>query len=234
MRNSENNFTCERESEMLAYLYGEAEDRTTFESHLVECDACTDEFAAIAFARVSVLEWQLGEFAELPTPKFTIPYEKAGQRAGLRAAIGGWFALPGFGPAVAFAALLVMVIGGYLAFFNNGAGNAPTVAAVDTISPSQVPVGDNAPSLNISVPSLVEPLTKVQAVQKHDSAPAERPVKASVAQRGPRVNRALTAKVRPRQIKVETAEEKKPVLSSFDEEDDKTLRLADLVDDDGV
>jgi len=229
MRNSEHNSACERESEMLAYLYGEGEDRTIFESHLAECDACTDEFAAIAFARVSVLEWQLGEFAELPTPKFTIPYEKAGQRTG----IAGWFALPGFGPAVAFASVLVIVLGGYFAYYQKSGTDSPAVATVNTSAPP-APAVENAPPMNITVPASIEPPTNVRAAQKRDEVVTQRSVKASVAQRGARINRTLTANAQPRPSKFEMPAAKKPVLSGLDDEDDKSLRLADLLDDGGV
>jgi Putative zinc-finger len=71
------NTGCERETLLIAYLYGEASppERVEFESHLLECTACTDEFAAMSNARYSVYEWQREEFAPLATPEFSIPYE---------------------------------------------------------------------------------------------------------------------------------------------------------------
>ena len=62
---------CGFTSDAVSYLYGEmpAHERSVFEDHLAGCDACTDEFAAISYSRVSVMEWQRGEFADLPTPE---------------------------------------------------------------------------------------------------------------------------------------------------------------------
>src|SRR5205823_10518511 len=75
--------SCEVFAEIGSYLYNEtsAAERRRFESHLSNCDMCTDEFAAISNARFSIFEWQREEFANLPTPEFHIPYAVTRARA---------------------------------------------------------------------------------------------------------------------------------------------------------
>ena len=70
---------CECTSEMIAYLYDEASvtERDQFETHLLECLECSDEFAELSNSRFSVFEWQKLEFLPLATPRFTVPFEKA-------------------------------------------------------------------------------------------------------------------------------------------------------------
>ena len=89
-------------SDTVSYLYGEMpeSERSTFEDHLAGCEACTDEFAGISFSRFSVLEWQRGEFANLPTPEIVIPYETSRSTSWLEAA-HGLFTVPAFGAAAA-------------------------------------------------------------------------------------------------------------------------------------
>ncbi len=223
----ENN--CGFISDPVAYLYGEmtAFERTVFEDHLAGCDACTDEFAAISYSRVSVMEWQRGEFAHLPTPEIVIPYETAHGASWLDG-VRGLFAIPGFRTATAMAALLLIITAAFLGYYVNVSKEVPVAAAPVDLAP--------APIVNVS--GSLPTVTNVDAVavtapQKHLTARPAQPVRAAAKQFGPRVNRSLTADLDQNIMPVVPAV-KEPVLSTFDDEDDKSLRLADLLDDGGV
>ena len=58
-------------------------------------------------------------------------------------------------------------------------------------------------------------------------------MRAAIKERGPNPAKVLQASLNDK-IKPAMPEVKAPVLSNFDDEDDNTLRLADLLDDGGV
>src|SRR5688500_9488747 len=68
---------CKYSTDILPYMYGEMSGsaRFAFESHLLDCGMCTDEFAEISAARFEVYEWKKLAFDPLTTPRFEIPYE---------------------------------------------------------------------------------------------------------------------------------------------------------------
>jgi len=224
----ENN--CGFASEAVSYLYGEmpAAERSVFEDHLVGCDACTDEFAAISYSRVSVMEWQRGEFAHLPTPEIVIPYETAA--ASWFDGVRGLFAFPGFGAAIAMAGLLIVITAAFVGYYVNSS-KEPSVAVSEPITnktavPVDVPSSHPAEIIN----QLPAP---VAANEKRPTSRPTQPVRAVTKQRTPKVVRTLTADL-DRDIKPVVPVVKAPVLSTYDDDDDKSLRLTDLLDDGGV
>ena len=82
---------CGFGDEIVSYIYDEmdAAGRRKFESHLASCTLCTDEFAGISDARLSIFEWNREDFAEMPTPEIVIPYAPKPETAS--AVGGGWF-----------------------------------------------------------------------------------------------------------------------------------------------
>src|SRR5882724_6942846 len=118
MLNGNNHNSCEFFAEIVSYLYNETgrEQRSKFEEHLVDCGACTDEFAAISNARFSVFEWQREEFANMPTPEIVIPYtvrKVADDRVGTIGFLSALGKMLSFGSraslALAFAAILICI-----------------------------------------------------------------------------------------------------------------------------
>ena len=227
---------CEFGAEIPAYLYNEIAEkaRLTFESHLAGCESCIDEFADLSEARFSVLEWQRAEFADLPTPSIVIPYEAAPDTA---ASSGGWvdafldlIRVPVWSYAGAFAAVLLAIIaGGY--FLTSGSNKQ--VAEVSS------PAADPAPSASLPVierSNSDESFPKVPPVRKDRVATIRAINVRSVTKAAPR-SRALTAVMtRPSDKAVPSLDQavRKPALSTFDDDDDSSLRLADLFDDGGV
>src|SRR5262245_20088549 len=68
--------SCLFGEELVSYMYDElpAAKRYAFESHLLNCSSCTNEFAELSVSRLAVYEWNRDDFLPLETPRFAIPY----------------------------------------------------------------------------------------------------------------------------------------------------------------
>lgn len=51
---------CERGSDLIAFLYGEADERETrdFQLHLQQCSSCREEVASFGYVRESITQWR--------------------------------------------------------------------------------------------------------------------------------------------------------------------------------
>ena len=234
--NNDNKSNCGFEAQIVSYIYDEATEpeRRKFESHLIACTTCTDEFAEISNARFSVFEWQKEEFSPLLTPQIVIPY--ADRKPITEGAAAGWFEgmrgiFSGFGIPVTVAAALLIFLGIGFTAITLVRGTSDQIAAnVVVEQPEKAqPVLKNETALketetNRTLADSAMPLT----VKTDPSirSPA-RPVKAVVESKRPSIPRQLTAEtVKNKNIQVRKA----PALSNFDEADDRSLRLADLFD----
>lgn len=229
MKKEENISECEFAAEAVSYMYGEmaAGERTAFESHLAGCQRCIDEFAAIAEVRFSVYEWQKSEFAPLRTPAIRIPdfIRAAGAKVSPFTRILAAFS---FRPALAAAAVVaVLGLGVLTAWFVNQPASVARIdgvvegpGPVQTVGPALAasqpePVGEQNDSIIPSLPSSV-----AKAVNRRSGKQRRlplRPENAGMIQ--PRRNPApsLTAEAR-----------KLPRLNGFSDDEDVSLRLADL------
>lgn len=207
------NKECGFEHEIVSYMYDElgAADRTRFETHLVDCTSCTDEFAAVSLSRFSVFEWQKEEFAHLATPDIVIPYE-AGTVA---VESGGWFA--GFAEIFALARSPLVV----------GAAFA-VVLGIGFIGFNLVGTDGNEIASNIAVPPVV-------IVDEDPIAPDEiRPVKAvsrDIRPKGVRQASPSRRLVENRSMPNPTRQARRaPVLGDLADDDEDSLRLSDMLD----
>lgn len=236
------NKNCGFEDAMVSYMYDEidAAERRKFETHLVDCSVCTEEFAEISGARFSVFEWQKEAFAELPTPEIVIPYAKArrveveevGFFAGLRGLFGGYGI-----PVSAMAAILIWFGIGFAVFTAMNRGDNDVIADVVPIVAEQPKAQQNVIAEKPAVKD--EPIvagkrdTVAMDVAK-ETEPTQREtksVKAVVESKRSRPQKQLTAEtVSPNRRDQRTAK-KAPALSNFEETDDRSLRLTDLFDD---
>ncbi len=222
---------CGFGDEIVSYIYDEmdAADRRKFESHLASCTLCTDEFAGISDARLSIFEWNREDFAELPTPEIVIPYAPKPETAS--AAGGGWFVslaeMFAFlkSPATAFAGFAVVAGLGIAIFLGTSTGSDPLVAVNSPVSavnklenPKSIDVGKEKPSSAV-VPE-VEPKNEViqaKAVERRSKA-------ARSANEIRRSNSAVASQDPVRRPA------KAPVLSDLGDDDEDSLRLSDLLD----
>ena len=60
MNERQNSPNCERASDLIAFLYGEADERETrdFQLHLQQCSSCSDEVASFGLVRESITAWR--------------------------------------------------------------------------------------------------------------------------------------------------------------------------------
>lgn len=235
---------CSFSGEIVSYMYGEsaAGDRTAFESHLRTCVDCTDEFAELADARFSVYEWNKIEFVPLASPAISIPYDQpaaAAASAGFLNSVRELFAF-GRTPAMA-AAVLTIVIGAAFAAVFLLRESEQQIAANVVVDETEV----KPPQPNEIGSAIVvdRPVTAAPRIERAESEPirnAARPVKKSTARPIARKSTVAAVKDRPRpEIDTRwqnyTAQRRNelPVLTDHDDNDDRSLRLTDLIDDDG-
>lgn len=232
MLSNGNRSTCGFEDVMVSYIYDEiaTAERRKFESHLVDCSACTDEFAAVSNARFSVFEWQREEFANLSTPEIDIPYEQKRPIAepaeiGFLAGLRGLFS--GFGAPVMIAAGLLISLGiGFAAVTFIGGSDQQIAANIE----KPVVLSNEAKPQAELVSRSTENDEPLPSKGLEPSSPDLGSIKA-VENHRPRSNKQvvgtrISAANQKNQKLVRTT--KAPVLSDFDDNDDRSLRLADL------
>ena len=225
---------CPGSESIVSYIYNEmaAGDRHAFETHLVDCQACTDQFAEISVARFEVFDWKRSEFDQLATPVISIhcPEQTVSIGQRLHGLIRSAAAVP------AFALVLLAIGAGYLYWISNGqAVDADSVAANPAATASVVPVAD--PSAGVA---------STQEVAITDSVPGDDGSIARTAGNRPTKNRIPSTPVRyakqiAPQVKLANdvavnsppATKKLPRLGVYDDEDDTSLRLAELFDEAG-
>ncbi len=223
------NKECGFEHEIVSYMYDDlgTVERTQFETHLVDCGACTDEFAAVSLSRFSVFEWQKEEFAHLTTPEIVIPYEA-------RKAVAekvGWFA--GFSEIFAFArsplavgAAFAVVLGiGFIGFNLIGTGGNE-IASNNAVPPVVI-------EQKIESPKVVD--MPVAIVDEDPSASNDvRPVTAASREIRPKVARQSSPSRRVVEIRsvpnLMRQARRAPVLGDLADDDEDSLRLSDMLD----
>jgi len=214
MRNGKD--SCLFGEELVSYIYDElpASERISFEEHLLNCSSCTSEFAELSMSRLGVYEWHRDEFVPLETPQFVIPYATPAPAYAWMEAIRGLI----FTPArLSFAggalAILVVAIGLFYGSDSSTNGiveNQPAAPPVVEMPALAVSKGVDEVSADkyIGSKALAEgrptAITRSKAVKKT-------------------ADRQLTARG-GRSVKA-------PRLGTFEEVEDTSLRLVDLVAD---
>jgi hypothetical protein len=220
--NDVKNSGCKLAADIVPYIYGELSvtEGSVFESHLLGCVDCIDEFAAVSNARYEVYDWKKTEFEPLATPVFAIPYGEADGVSWfdkVRAAFSQSWEVPG----VAFAgiAIVSMFIG---VFYFSGA-SGPDVAQ------------ENSNSRPTTVSPQPDLLVIAPPIKDEISGDELRPVPTiAVSTTQKRSARNARAVVSPRRVQARpttTAASAAPRLNEFSEDEDTSLRLALLFDD---
>jgi hypothetical protein len=220
---------CKFAADIVPYMYAElpASETPAFESHLPDCESCTDEFALISSARYEVYDWKKLEFDPLPTPRFVIPSEEPLLVESLTNRIRAAFASTWAIPATGFAALAVIAI--FAAAMIVSDDRAVEVASNTNVQPPSVVI----PSLpDPAVPDVAEkksttPDRAVVATAASKPSPSQHQVGRRPALRENRPDRMIEA----RTTAVQKQEEKAPTLNEFGDDEDNSLRLAELFED---
>lgn len=248
------NKTCAFAEQIVSYLYDEAtvKEKTEFVAHLENCPDCSDELTAFGFVRSSIQEWRREEIFALEMPALEIPHLQPVKIAGNSAASensGSWldriqkiFTLSpklAFGSA-AFAVLAICVGLGLTVFkssnesdvaansnrsFQNEIANtnkinepAPTVSAFEPQKSGSVP--ENKPeqafikSSKNQAEKIVESPKRIVKDKPENKKPGGAMASTDVENKRDKTNAVETRKA--------------PKLSNLNEEEDNSLRLADL------
>jgi len=129
MNESQNSPGCERASDLIAFLYGEADEREAhdFQLHLQQCSSCREEVTSFGVVRESITAWRDEALAGfVSTPVTTQPKTKSAL-----AALRQFFDLSPLWlkGATAAAAVTFCVLVGFVVFrSNNNQVPAPTGA----------------------------------------------------------------------------------------------------------
>lgn len=232
---------CECTAEMISYLYDEASatERDQFESHLLECLDCSDEFAELSNSRFSVFEWQKLDFMPLPTPNFSLPFEKtviavqSGHQESIFSAIGSL---------LAFNWRLAAAVGGLIVFVGLGLLIGSKYLGQDALQ-----TADERPGSEITVPSpSVLPVASTNDLRSNvvsevgqsadTRSQVARPARVTTDAR--RMRHDIASRAKDPKLAVSQAlsapkkrDSKAPTLNSEgDDDDDSSLRLTDLFD----
>lgn len=221
--------SCSSSEELVAYLYDEmnAAGRSVLEDHLSGCDLCASELADLSFARLDVYEWHRDEFKEMATPPIVIPYGETA-RSSWFDAVRAFFASP-MQLATAGGAFAVLVIAAGVWFLSprviDTAHSVPTPSPVVVISnkPVENPQKEiTSTAGNDNLAREPESLASTSGTEAVKTSVTEKSVKPS----NPRPAKTQQNKAQPARARRNTAP---PRLNDFDDEDDNTLRLGDLL-----
>ena len=228
---------CFSEEELVSYLYNEIDDseRDYLDQHLAGCSTCTDEFAGLSEPRFSVYRWQKTEFAALETPEISGPWEKApvvnAVESDSPSWIGGLFAVFRR-PAFAFTAVPILI----LISFTVGLYVKYVPSAKDDVATTNLAAAVQAPS-EPAAGSTIVPLPRVEKkrmVETHLAANENTKAKNST-QYAKAVKSSAPRQLMKNEV-ASTNTPNKPVsyrraprLSDFEEEEDNSVRLADLL-----
>jgi hypothetical protein len=249
--------SCEFAEQTVSYLYGETADveKSEFELHLKTCPTCADELESFGFIRSAVLDWRNEDFAVLNTPVFDIPAtrtENVFSPATKPTALGSWFSgfvkMFSFNPALAGLAVLIVCLGAALFVyrFPSDSGNeitrnennanlaqaAVTPIVEASLNPQETINADEDSSK--SLPAIVKTNDSPRrAAGNRQVVPVKTAVKvsngssqidASSSARNLKNANDNTKKIAP------VKKQQVPNLNDAEDEEDKTIRLADLFD----
>jgi hypothetical protein len=223
--------TCPFGDDIVSYMYDEMPTggQLEFERHLAACEVCTDDFAAVSLARFETYDWKRVEFDPLATPKIVIPYPQQTVTLGER--ISAWMGWATMVP-VAAALLVCLGLGYVLVVVNTGTRPDTTIAKAPKIdqqpktiteapaATAQLETGEIASGItkNVAQPAKVLPASQKRRTEFPRSTVAKR------AAPSVRLGNDYAVNISPSQLKPA------PRLGMKDEEDDRSLRLADLFD----
>lgn len=228
------NRKCELGVEIVSYLYKEIEgqEKLAFEQHLVGCNSCTAEFAALSGITSSVNEWKKTAFDHLQTPAIEVAYDTTTESNGIFARLAGLFSFSPWPPVTAgFAAIAVLVGLGYFAFnwekqevnvADGGHSHANTTQSTPSPAPS-------TPAATVDTKEQIKTEDNIRTEDKKVVATDNiRVVKASETRATVKTPQAKPAGDIPTPKPVTNKPSKAPSLDEYADTDDDTLRLTDL------
>ncbi len=153
METRETSADCQRQEELVTYLYDEAtpSERTSFESHISDCSICRTEVSAFSRVRQNLGVWNLAAISESPRMGIVI---KRGSLETLRELVGMLWTLPvlvrtaGVGATAVLALLFAFALAGTRIDFREGTlsfgGIRETKSSNETAKVDETPEGAEA------------------------------------------------------------------------------------------
>ena len=83
MKDTLNNSTCDRQDDLISFLYGEA-DTNDFKQHLQACKSCQNEFDSLGGVRESIALWKTDAFSVARVDIAPVPVRRRSAVAALR------------------------------------------------------------------------------------------------------------------------------------------------------
>lgn len=234
--NNNGNSGCFSHEDLVSYLYGEIleADRARLDLHLAECRNCTEGFAALSESRFSVYEWKRDEFEALATPEIVGPWK---DKKNSTVVTVSWIErikqLITANPSVAFAAaaLIMLAVVVWLGFLNfRGVADQDQASQPKNLN-EQNPVVTSpdkvVPSPEVAV---VEPKQKSEiTTRKQKTESTGHPFRTEVATVANHVRTTQhNQRLADGGIKKTQIARRIPNLSGIEEDEDTTIRLADL------
>ncbi len=245
MLNNNHNSSCAFAEQIVSYLYGEVNDneKAAFDVHLYKCSSCTDELAEFGLVRSSIDEWKHQSFDVLETPFINIPYpvtvstEKQFRFGALRQ-------LFSLSPTwtTAFAVLIVCIGVAFFAFNfsteNEVANNENK--PVNAVTSPNVENGFEPQSKNMEKQSVNQAKSLTPIVDDFSPKIAPRTTSegqiVKISNNNKKVknvvqnnnNMANVRKLKNDSTTIAGQKRTVPKLNNLEEEDDSSLRLADL------
>lgn len=244
---------CDFSETLVSYLYGEidASESLKFQTHLAQCPNCAAELAGFGAVRSEVAEWRLEEFAPMNAPAIELPatennanhanaviitdepLSKQGQQGwlnGIRAFFTPQIAIgaAGFAALVIFAGLILTV------WMSQNASNDKTLAK--NTQPEQI---QNDKQINSTVPNVIpnndvaKNVTEIKEKTENRIPTPQKAVKVTRELAHIPVTKTSNSPVsRQNEMAVTKVNVKTSLPSHYEEDEDDSLRLADLFGED--
>ena len=236
-----------------------AQEKTDFQAHLTDCENCADELSAFGFVRSSVQKWRTEEFLPMQTPAIEIPFEKSAEISVISAEkfsrLAGLRQLFTLSPAWAKAstafALLVVCIGLTFVIINFSVSNDLAESRKSTSEKSIIsPAIENETEQNTedvsdeiakqdSLGEIIEPFEDKPKVEKLPQTQLKSSIKnvSTDTKRTRKIEAAAENSTPVRKVKklnnindlTVAKNQQIPKLADFDEFEDNSLRLSDLM-----
>lgn len=239
---------CGFAEELVSYVYGEADaagSAAEFEAHLAGCSICAGELEAFSGVHTAIGDWKAAEFAPLETPVIEIPYPQTasiqqvsdGKESWLSALVGELFSLSPRGLSLAAACVVVLTIAVGAVLYLSKSPGAGEVAITNSNSKTAVaPTVEKSPAAANNIQNVAPPTQPQQPIDP------KTPPRDAAIQPETKNNRVVKVTNNPRPTtKAENTNSPKstdakrniknkeiPARSMPDEDEDDTLRLAEL------
>jgi len=263
LNNNHKNSSCGFTEQMVSFFYGESNqaEKSAFESHLKNCPDCIEELAGFGFVRSSLIEWRNEEFFKLETPAFEVPTFKTVSQP-VESDSSSWLSdlrkMFSFNPMMAAAVLAVLIVCVGIVFIAiNSSSNSeiaeaenknnekiivsPTVDKIDEPSKETIAKDNSDKSLSDKSPKSTGtesknlqglPIREKRLVSSDSVVRVSDNTKNNSEKTEPVRNIKETNKLNKKSTAVQ--KQKVPNLSTSDDEEDKSVRLADLFEEIGT